>query len=385
MRLRVMMLSLFVMSWGLGAVAHAQTVFTPPLVGQLVAYTNAPNHAVTVYQLDGGISQQLSLGEGIHHVWDFSPDGCWLAVTLTPPERPSVLYRVALNGETVQPLLDLSQLPVAEWDAWEADWSPNGDKIAFILSRPTDDGIESRVAWVSAEGGQPQFYSVAGDEHQPLWSVDGAWLAYIAYENRPAGTTPYATAEPAQSDTAPTLREADLWKVSADGLLKERLTWFDVGSVTHPRWSADGNLIAFTYSPTNGADQVWMIASVPNAIPTQLNYEWIQLLDLQWRADGKALLGAVRGLQGQPRATLWELPLVGNSDTQATPYLAEAVPTPADFPRLSQDGQWLGMRTDYRPFLLNLTTYASQTLEGGGNTPLIFSPPQVNPSTDCQK
>src|SRR5690606_29251347 len=108
----------------------------------------------------------------------------------------------------------------------------DGARIAFTLARDTGylnvpapqadgDPYEYRVAWVPAEGGTPTFYSISGDEHTPLWSPDGAWLAYVAYESRVPGADPSSTAVPTPEASAgaaplPTIREADLWVVSAD-------------------------------------------------------------------------------------------------------------------------------------------------------------------------
>jgi dipeptidyl aminopeptidase/acylaminoacyl peptidase len=350
--------------------------FPPPLAGPLLAYTDATADAVFLYDTSTTLTRRLDLGDGDHAIWDFSPDGCQLLVTLTPPGQPSTVYSARLDGSDLRPLVDTSALPAADWDLWEPDWSPTDDIIALTLSRDVEDGRESRVGWIPATGGVPDFYSVAGDEHSPIWSPDGVWLAYISYEPRPAGATIFATAEPSQVNSAPQLREADIWIVSADGLTKERVTRLDVGSATRPRWSPDASLIGFVYSPQPGDNQFWMIAAAPEAIPTQLSFEWNQVLDLTWSPDGESMIAAVRDFGGQESAGLWSLPLIGNADIDARPYF-ETHPLgnePADYPRFSPNGSQLALRVGYDLVIYDIALREETRLGVVGNTPPIWSP-----------
>lgn len=350
--------------------------FPPPLAGDVLAYTDSAGDGVHLYELQTGLTRTLRIGEGTHHVWDFSPDGCRVLVTLTSEDTPSRLYNAELDGAGVRELVDFSELPPAAWTMWEADWSPTADMVAFTLARPTEAGRESRVAWVPAAGGAPTFYSVAGDEHTPRWSPDGNWLAYISYEDRPAGETPFTTAVPDQAAGAPTLREADLWMVSANGLTKERITRFDVGSAAQPRWNPDSDLLGFVFSPSPGENQFWMIAAVPEAIPTQLSYQWNQTLDFTWHPDGTTMVAAVRGLQGVNEARLWAVPLAGNADEDAT--LLTMVPEDTvgvDFPRFNGAGTHLALRHNYQLVLVNVETQAVTSLGSYGNTPPVWNPP----------
>lgn len=349
--------------------------FPPPLAGPLVAYTDAPADAVYLYDVASGLTRRVVVGAGAHTAWDFSPDGCRLLLTLAAPGQPAAVVSVRLDGTDARDLVDTSTLPGAAWDAWEPDFSPDGSRVALTLARPVEGGRESRVAVVPATGGAPTFYSVAGDEFTPRWSPDGAWLAYISYEARPAGATITATAAPAAAD-APLLREADVWRVSADGITKERITQFDVGSATNPRWSPDGGLLAFTYSPQPGENQLWMIASAPAAIPTQLSDRWHQTLDVVWRPDGERLLLAARDFGGEPAARLWSVPLVGRADTDAAPAFGGTplASAPADYPRYSADGAWLALRSGYDVVLLATASGAVRRLGSVGNTPPVWSP-----------
>lgn len=354
----------------IGAPLRAQD-FPPPLEGDLLAFTDAAGDAVYLYDTQTTLTRALTLGAGVHHVWDFSPDGCRVLVTLTDGAQPTRLYSAALDGGDVREMVDTSDLQAGAWSVWAADWSPTGERIALTLARPLDDGRESRIAWVPGTGGKPTFYSVAGDEHSPVWSPGGAWLAYVSYEPRPAGATLYATAEPTPAPNAPLLREADLWMVSADGLTKERLTRFDVGSAAQPTWNPAGDLLGFVYSPSPGENQYWMIAAAADAIPTQLSYEWHQTLDLGWHPDGEAMIAAARGLQGEARARLWQVPLVGNADEDAIPFLSE---TGTDYPRFSSDGARLALRHQYELVVVTPGTGDMTRLGHHGNTPPVWSP-----------
>ena len=376
----------------LRVVVHAQD-FPPPLEGEVVAYTDSGGRSVHLYDTGTNLTRHMTLGAGTHHVWDFSPDGCRVLVTLTPPGGgASRLVSARLDGSDVRDMLDTSELvPLAAWSAWDADWSPDGSRIVFALSRPVEKNTrESRIAWTPGEGGTPTFYSVAGDEHSPRWSPDGNWLAYTSYDERPAGRIISATAEPTPAANAPLLREADIWIVSANGLAKERITRFEVGSANRPRWSPDSTLLGFVYAPSPGDHQLWMIAAVPDALPTQLSYAWHQSLDLTWLPDGTAMVAALRDFQNVDESRLWSIPLTGNADTDAELLFSAAGASalagiPGDFPRFSSSGEWLALRSVYRLVIVTLADGNAVTLAGFGNTPPVWTPPGFNGEATCDR
>ncbi len=355
-----------------------------PFEGPLLVTSTAAGDGLLFYDVGSGRTRELTLGPGVYHPWDFSPDGCRVLYTLQQGDTTE-LYSVRLDGTDARALLDTSALPEGDWSAWEPDWSPDGTRIALTLSRTTNDGRESRIAWVLSSGGEPTFYSVSGDEHTPRWSPDGTRLAYVSYELRAAGADIYATAAPTPVDAppGPLLREADIWLVSLDGALKDQLTFFDVGSAAVPRWSPDGSLVGFVYSPQPGDNQFWMIASVPEAIPTQLSSRWNQTLDLTWLPDGSAMVAAARDFRGEGDARLWQIPLVGNADADAAPYTQSLLNTPADYPRFSADGAWLAFRSGYDIVLTETSTEASQVLGMFGSVPPVWSPAGFEGEAAC--
>jgi Tol biopolymer transport system component len=364
-----------------------------PLVGPLLAATPASQDRIIIYDLGSETRRELSFGAGQLFVWDFSPDSCRVAFTLSDGSTPAHLYSARLDGSDLREMVQYTDMPPDAWGIWEPQWSPDGSRIAFTMTRDTsylesigreaqDDTYEYRVAWIPAEGGAPQFYSRAGDEHTPQWSPDGSWLTYVAYEARVPGADPSSTAVPTPlpppgqaPPPAPLIREADLWVISADGEERYRLTYFDTGSVSDPRWSPDGELISFVYSPTGNNDQFWMIANHPGAIPTQLSAQLALIMDVTWLPDSSAMLSAVRDFHDEPSNRLWRIPLVGNADSDATLYGDDSALTYADYPRFSADGRWLALRSEYSLTVMDTTTNTWRILDADalGDTPPVWS------------
>lgn len=368
------------------------------LGGPLIAVDTAQQDRIILYDLSDFSRRELSFGARWHRVWDFSPDGCRVLLTLSEGRNSSRIYSARLDGSDLRPLAQYDELPPASWSAWNPDWSPDGSRIAFTMIRDQaahpGGSIERQyhIAWIDAQGGVPQFYSASGDEHEPRWSPDGQWLAYIAYDARVAGVDIYSTAVPTpvpapgqSAPQQPLLREADLWVVSADGQAKYRLTYFDTGSVRAPRWSPDGLLIGFTYSPSPGNDQFWMIANAPGAIATQLSEQWSLILDTTWLPDSSAMISSVRDFQGTRDNRLWRIPLVGLADMDATVYLNDPALGYDDYPRFSADGRWLALRSAYSLGLVDTTDMTWRLIDENtlGNTPPVWSPAGFAGEVNC--
>ncbi|MFN8372736.1 MAG: hypothetical protein U0694_07645 [Anaerolineae bacterium] len=381
--------------------AQAQDLQPLYFEGPVVAFGTSAMDRIVLYDVgvEGGARRELNFGEGWHYVWDFSPDGCRILFTLSDGINPARLYSARLDGSDMREMAAYSGNEW--WGVWEPDWSASGI-IAFTMQRYTlksDGSLERQyhTAWINAAevlaAGAPaeaQFYSVTGDEHSPQWSPDGEWLAYVSYERRFPGADVNSTAEPTPvppPDTAPPafnedllLREGDLWVVSVDGASKYRLTYFDVGSVRAPRWSPDGELISFTYSPSPNNDQFWMIANQAGAIPTQLSQIWSLILDSTWLPDSSAILGSARDFRQVESNRLWTIPLVGVADENGALYLNDVSGAPsmdyADYPRFSADGRWLALRSAYQLMVVDTQTLAWGYADGGliGNTPPVWTP-----------
>jgi Tol biopolymer transport system component len=387
--LTIMLLAAF----SLTSLLHAQPA-EPPLVGALLAATTSEQDRIILYDIGTGGQRSLSFGTGWHDVWGFSPDGCRVIFTLSDGAALAKLYSARLDGTDERELVQFDELPADKWGVWEPQPSPTEDRIVFtmIQSKTGPEGTpiyEHRIAWVSGEGGAPDFYSVTGDEAEPEWSPDGRWLVYMSYTPRVPGLDVNATAAPTPEGTpvnlALLLREADLWMVSADAASKYQLTNFPTGSVRAPHWSPDSELVSFVYSPSPNNETFWMIANAPEAIPTQLSTQFSLVMDTTWFPDSTAILAAVRDFQLTPDNFLWTIPLVGGADVNATRYLPDPNLAYADYPRFSADGKWLALRSAYNLALVDVPAGTWRLLDEQviGNTPPVWSPAGFKGETAC--
>jgi TolB protein len=117
-------------------------------------------------------------------------------------------------------------------DDFGAEWSPNGQKIAF----QRQIGGNYEVFVMNPDGSNPTaLTNDGGDNGDPEWSPDGSRIAYYS------GTT----------------GNNEIWAMNADGSGKVNLTNHPSDEFS-PAWSPDGNQIAFT-SLRDGNAEVYVM------------------------------------------------------------------------------------------------------------------------------
>ncbi|MBB6145219.1 WD40 repeat protein [Silvibacterium bohemicum] len=164
----------------------------------------------------GGEPEAVNIGaasrcNGSH---GFSPDGKWLAISCSMPDKPeSHVYVIPAEGGTPR-LVTLN--PNSYWHSW----SPGGKTIAF--TRPVKGGGGNIYA-ISADGGpEMPLTTGAGVSDDPDYSPDGR---YIYFNSNRSGNM-------------------QIWRMRPDGSNPEQMTSDEFNNWT-PHVSPDGKSMVF--------------------------------------------------------------------------------------------------------------------------------------------
>ncbi len=198
-------------------------------VDPIIAYTSFKRGEADLYavNVDDGKGYTISQYPGLDTAAAWSPDGRYLAVTLSMKDRNPDIYIIRRNGEIVERLTFHPGIDTSPC------FAPTGRQLAFISDR-----LGSPQIYITdAEGLNatrlpiPQTYT-----DSPAWSPRGDRIAYAA---RSGGGT------------------YDIFVATLDGSIVEQLT-FGWGSNENPRWSPDGRQIVFS-STRSGQRAVYVM------------------------------------------------------------------------------------------------------------------------------
>jgi Tol biopolymer transport system component len=133
----------------------------------------------------------------------------------------------------------------------DADWSPDGKKIAFTRHRRADNQLNSVTAEIcvmDAKGKKDPvcYLTFNGEEERaPDWSPDSTQLAYMCRKGGPS--TP--------GGLLPTF---EICVINADGTGEKRLTTNTMFDGT-PQWSPDGQKILFSRGAAGMTQELWLM------------------------------------------------------------------------------------------------------------------------------
>lgn len=232
------------------------------------------NQKIYVIPSEGGKPQEIIENNRSVRVVNYrislSPDGKKLAFSSIEDNKQHIFSTLVDNAMPRQ---------LAEMEAREPVFSPDGKNIAFVKDKNKGIGEGDLGLWViEASGGKPHKLADAGKASSPVWSPDGKMIAFLDYsEGKKINIVPVSkegqTIEKPITIDAPestgevrllagwtpdnkigalivTKLEFGLYTLPAEGGQAAQVL-HDCSAV-QPRWSKDGSKIYYVATPVEG-------------------------------------------------------------------------------------------------------------------------------------
>ena len=213
------------------AVEDYKPVWSPD--GTKIAFTSHPwDYEIMTMKADGTDKRQLTDNdyEDSHPAW--SPDGARIVYVGTPDGGDSEIFVMDADGANVAQLTD------NDLEDSDPAWSPDGARIVYV---GTPDGGDSEIFVMDADGANvAQLTDNDLEDSHPAWSPDGAKIAFDVAESGDENTR-------------------DIYVINADGETDPVQLTDNDRSDREPAWSPDGARIAYTFWPSRGQTEIFIM------------------------------------------------------------------------------------------------------------------------------
>jgi len=286
-----------------GVRCHA-AAWTPD--GQGIVYANG--NELFLAAIHGMDTRKLATLQGSAAWLRWSPDGRRLRFTLTDPQTNSnSLWETAADGSHLHPLLPGWTTPPNECCG---NWTPNGKYFIFQAARNGRThiwAIRDKAGFLQQAAGEPiQLTAGPFNYYTSVPSADGKKLFVVG--SQPRGElsrldsqthlfVPYFSgqsiegldyAKDGESVAYTSFPEDCLWRSKVDGTGPLQLTFPPLQAFL-PRWSPDGQRIAFAGAMPGGEREIYLIAA-QGGQPEQLTKGQDNKGDVGWSPDGNQLV-----------------------------------------------------------------------------------------------
>ncbi len=260
-----------------------------------------------------------------------SPDGKWVAYTLTTPnvqenKNSSDLWISSIDGSVHR---QLTTHPASDR---VPSWSPDGKWIAFESTRSG----ENQIWLISPTGGEPrQFTTLSTGASQAVWSPDGSLMAYISdvfpeYSDKPFN----------ESDGLNRIKLKEL----KDGKIKAQV----FTRLLYRHWDSwvQGKRRHLFIQPLAGGEPRNLTPGDRDAVPTSSTFS--AGVDYSFSPDVKEIAYTATPVPVREEAwstnhDIYIVPLTGGAPRQLTTN-----PAADGYPQYSPDGKYIAYRAQQR-------------------------------------
>ncbi|MFN0150427.1 MAG: TolB family protein [bacterium] len=276
-------------------IAERQPAWSPS--GEWIVYSagDAATGDLWLMTPDGTERRQITHDDAVEYCPAWSPDGTRIAYSGTRGEGAPAIWILDLRDSSIVRLTN------ERGRVHEPAWSPDGETIAYYGIASGDEQVWS----IPAGGGEPRRLSHhVTQSWSAAWSPDGAELVYAGYRNARTGGSLFIMPRDGEGDACEHAR----------ALTTRRDHRWD----RFPDWSRDGQWIVFAGQTTSGGLDLWLV-SADRAIEERLTEHPAEDTEPSWSPDGESVV-FVSERAGSP--DLWIL----DAATAAEPYHSREAP-----------------------------------------------------------